>query len=243
MAPANRFEALAAPGVRDLKPYVPGKPIEELERELGISDSIKLASNENPLGPGPLARAARARISVSLSVKASSSKSPASAPPWFQSASTAFWRTSMSASLRPLRAASSTQGSLNSARIRRLRARSIGSALSMNGISAERASEPRLMSSSPALSHSPPGSVCVPATAVGYGAPHRRWRSPTYSLAAGLEVLPKNRIFQQPHDGSKYRCAAMVTSSVTAGVLPKPTRESSATTATSELVAILTTQA
>ncbi|MFA6012286.1 MAG: histidinol-phosphate transaminase, partial [Desulfobacteraceae bacterium] len=34
-----------------LKPYKPGKPIEELEREYGITDSIKLASNENPLGP------------------------------------------------------------------------------------------------------------------------------------------------------------------------------------------------
>jgi len=34
-----------------IKPYVPGKPIVDLERELGISDSIKLASNENPLGP------------------------------------------------------------------------------------------------------------------------------------------------------------------------------------------------
>ena len=58
MGTINRFEALAAPGVRSLKPYVPGKPIEELERELGITDSIKLASNENPLGPGPRARAA-----------------------------------------------------------------------------------------------------------------------------------------------------------------------------------------
>jgi histidinol-phosphate aminotransferase len=55
---ANRFEALAAPGVRSLAPYVPGKPPEQLERELGIKDSIKLASNENPLGPGPLALAA-----------------------------------------------------------------------------------------------------------------------------------------------------------------------------------------
>jgi histidinol-phosphate aminotransferase len=54
----NRFELLAAPGVRSLMPYVPGKPPEALERELGIKDSIKLASNENPLGPGPLARAA-----------------------------------------------------------------------------------------------------------------------------------------------------------------------------------------
>lgn len=57
---ANRFESLAAPGVRKLAPYVPGKPPEQLERELGIRDSIKLASNENPLGPGPKARAALA---------------------------------------------------------------------------------------------------------------------------------------------------------------------------------------
>lgn len=46
---------LAAPAVRTLAPYVPGKPLEELEREYGIRDSIKLASNENPLGPGPKA--------------------------------------------------------------------------------------------------------------------------------------------------------------------------------------------
>jgi histidinol-phosphate aminotransferase len=38
-----------------IKPYVPGKPLEELEREYGIKDAIKLASNENPLGPSPLA--------------------------------------------------------------------------------------------------------------------------------------------------------------------------------------------
>ncbi len=37
--------------IQGITPYVPGKPIEELERELGISGSIKLASNENPLGP------------------------------------------------------------------------------------------------------------------------------------------------------------------------------------------------
>ena len=54
----NRFEPLAAPGVRNLAPYVPGKPPEALERELGVKDSIKLASNENPLGPGPRAKAA-----------------------------------------------------------------------------------------------------------------------------------------------------------------------------------------
>ena len=46
---------LAVPGVQGLHPYQPGKPIEELERELGISESIKLASNENPLGPSQLA--------------------------------------------------------------------------------------------------------------------------------------------------------------------------------------------
>lgn len=44
--------------IKTLVPYVPGKPIEELERELGISGSIKLASNENPLGPSPKAVAA-----------------------------------------------------------------------------------------------------------------------------------------------------------------------------------------
>jgi histidinol-phosphate aminotransferase len=41
-----------------LSPYVPGKPIEELEREYGIRDSLKLASNENPFGPGVRAREA-----------------------------------------------------------------------------------------------------------------------------------------------------------------------------------------
>ena len=41
-----------------IPPYVPGKPVEELERERGIRHSIKLASNENPLGPSPKALAA-----------------------------------------------------------------------------------------------------------------------------------------------------------------------------------------
>jgi histidinol-phosphate aminotransferase len=41
--------------IKNITPYTPGKPIEELERELGISGSIKLASNENPLGPSPKA--------------------------------------------------------------------------------------------------------------------------------------------------------------------------------------------
>ncbi len=41
--------------ISELNPYVPGKPVEELERELGLTDSIKLASNENPIGPSPKA--------------------------------------------------------------------------------------------------------------------------------------------------------------------------------------------
>ena len=43
------------PYIQKASPYVPGKPLEELERELGISSIIKLASNENPLGASPLA--------------------------------------------------------------------------------------------------------------------------------------------------------------------------------------------
>jgi histidinol-phosphate aminotransferase len=43
--------------IRSLIPYEPGKPIEEVEREYGISNSVKLASNENPLGPSPKALA------------------------------------------------------------------------------------------------------------------------------------------------------------------------------------------
>jgi len=44
--------------IKSLIPYVPGKPIEEVEREYGVRDSVKLASNENPLGPSPKAMAA-----------------------------------------------------------------------------------------------------------------------------------------------------------------------------------------
>jgi histidinol-phosphate aminotransferase len=51
---------LAPPHVRAIAPYQPGKPISELARELGLAetDIVKLASNENPLGPGPRALAA-----------------------------------------------------------------------------------------------------------------------------------------------------------------------------------------
>jgi histidinol-phosphate aminotransferase len=55
---ARELLSLAIPGVRGLKPYEPGKPLTELEREYGIKHAIKLASNENPLGPGAKALAA-----------------------------------------------------------------------------------------------------------------------------------------------------------------------------------------
>ena len=49
---------LAPPYIRSIAPYQPGKPISELERELGITGIVKLASNENPLGASPAAVAA-----------------------------------------------------------------------------------------------------------------------------------------------------------------------------------------
>jgi histidinol-phosphate aminotransferase len=56
--PDTRYQELAVPGVRALHPYLPGKPLAELEREYGIRNAVKLASNENPLGPAPAAIAA-----------------------------------------------------------------------------------------------------------------------------------------------------------------------------------------
>lgn len=52
--------------IRSLEPYVPGKPIEELERELGIVGAVKLASNENPLGPSARAIEAIQRAAPSV---------------------------------------------------------------------------------------------------------------------------------------------------------------------------------
>jgi histidinol-phosphate aminotransferase len=52
--PRSGIDDLVTPWARELEPYPPGKPIEEVERELG-HPAIKLASNENPLGPSPLA--------------------------------------------------------------------------------------------------------------------------------------------------------------------------------------------
>jgi histidinol-phosphate aminotransferase len=60
------LEELASPYLHGIVPYIPGKPVPEVERELGIAGAIKLASNENPLGPSPLAlRALRDALSES----------------------------------------------------------------------------------------------------------------------------------------------------------------------------------
>jgi len=58
---------LALPNIAALQPYQPGKPIEELERELGISNIIKLASNENPLGPSESVLSAIAKATQDVS--------------------------------------------------------------------------------------------------------------------------------------------------------------------------------
>jgi len=54
------------PDIRSLSPYVPGKPVEELQRELGLTRVIKLASNENALGPSPKAIAALSGVQATL---------------------------------------------------------------------------------------------------------------------------------------------------------------------------------
>ena len=56
------YKTLAVKGVQKLSPYIPGKPISELEREMGISNIIKLASNENPLGSSPKAIEAMQKV-------------------------------------------------------------------------------------------------------------------------------------------------------------------------------------
>jgi len=47
------FKSLFRPGILATRPYTPGRPIEEVQRELGLDNVIKLASNENPEGPLP----------------------------------------------------------------------------------------------------------------------------------------------------------------------------------------------
>lgn len=55
MSRGNSLQVPISPHILRIKPYVPGKPIEEVKRELGLGKVIKLASNENPLGPSPKA--------------------------------------------------------------------------------------------------------------------------------------------------------------------------------------------
>ena len=57
-APPAAAAAIVASYIESLSPYLPGKPIEEVAREFGVPDCVKLASNENPLGASPLALAA-----------------------------------------------------------------------------------------------------------------------------------------------------------------------------------------
>lgn len=62
------YLSLSHAGIQALQPYQAGKPIEELQRELGLSDIIKLASNENPLGPSPLVLQALACVDKNISL-------------------------------------------------------------------------------------------------------------------------------------------------------------------------------
>ncbi len=62
---STQWESLANEHILGIAPYEPGKPIEELERELGVSNAIKLASNENPLPPSDrVQRAVAAALST-----------------------------------------------------------------------------------------------------------------------------------------------------------------------------------
>ncbi|MCE5230496.1 histidinol-phosphate transaminase [bacterium] len=54
------------PHLMKLQPYPPGKPIEEVKREFGLDEVIKLASNENPLGPSPRAMKAMAAVAAEM---------------------------------------------------------------------------------------------------------------------------------------------------------------------------------
>ncbi|MCD5401410.1 aminotransferase class I/II-fold pyridoxal phosphate-dependent enzyme, partial [candidate division NPL-UPA2 bacterium] len=49
------MKSLVRENIQEIEPYPPGRPIKEVERELGIEEAVKLASNENPLGPSPRA--------------------------------------------------------------------------------------------------------------------------------------------------------------------------------------------
>lgn len=59
---------LVRPEVLRLKPYIPGRPIADVRREYGLADVVKLASNENPLGPSPLAVEAIRRAAAEVHI-------------------------------------------------------------------------------------------------------------------------------------------------------------------------------
>lgn len=71
------YHRLPHPGIQSLNPYVPGKSIEELAREQGLTDIIKLASNENPLGCSRLVKETLAKLSA---MQLASYPSPANHP-------------------------------------------------------------------------------------------------------------------------------------------------------------------
>jgi len=60
------FKRLFRPGILATRPYTPGKPIGEVQRELGLDSVVKLASNENPEGPPPSVIAALSRAALEL---------------------------------------------------------------------------------------------------------------------------------------------------------------------------------
>ncbi len=62
------FEDVVKKSVLKINPYVPGKPIEEVEREFGIRNAVKLASNENPLGPSKAAVLAVIKKSAGVNI-------------------------------------------------------------------------------------------------------------------------------------------------------------------------------
>jgi histidinol-phosphate/aromatic aminotransferase/cobyric acid decarboxylase-like protein len=64
---SNFINDLVPSYICELAPYVPGRPIEEVERELNMR-AIKLASNENPLGPSPLAIEAAKKVLSTASI-------------------------------------------------------------------------------------------------------------------------------------------------------------------------------
>jgi histidinol-phosphate aminotransferase len=63
---AEIADSFFTPAVRDLVPYEPGKPVEEVKRELGLDRVVKLASNEGPFGPFPAALEAIVRVGPEL---------------------------------------------------------------------------------------------------------------------------------------------------------------------------------